>query len=222
MRVLLKDKLIVLLAETAEESTDLARWKSDHGEHVFLVRADAGPKRDAVELRDLGGRLEACRVPINVISSSSDPLAQVISNLAATPFELDGRRYRSVESFWQGLKFESDEDRSRIADFDGPQARREGTRQGYGDAVAYEGARITVGTSEHWRLMERACWSKFTQSEEARSALLATGERPLVHITRRDSKAIPGAIMAEIWMRIRRRLRTPDPRSQDRNAPQVR
>jgi len=35
---------------------------------------------------------------------------------------------------------------------------------------------------------------------------LSTGTRPLVHKTLRDSRNIPGAIMAEIWMRIRGRL----------------
>jgi predicted NAD-dependent protein-ADP-ribosyltransferase YbiA (DUF1768 family) len=55
--------------------------------------------------------------------------------------------------------------------------------------------------------MERACWAKFSQNEDAREALLTTGERPLAHVMRHDSTTIPGAIMAQIWMRIRRRLR---------------
>lgn len=203
----------MLVAETAEEAVDLADWRSRHEDQVLLVTADASAEQGAVRLRGLGHRLEACRVPINVISSSSDPLARVISNLANTPFELDGRRYGSVESFWQGLKFESDEDRARIAALDGARARQEGTRRGYDDAVTYEGARIAVGTSDHWRLMERACRAKFEQSDEARLALLATGERPLVHVVRRDSRAIPGVVMAQIWMRIRDKLRASDGRS---------
>ena len=55
--------------------------------------------------------------------------------------------------------------------------------------------------------MERACRAKFEQNAEARAALLATGERPLTHIVRRDSKSIPGVVMADIWMRIREGLR---------------
>jgi hypothetical protein len=54
--------------------------------------------------------------------------------------------------------------------------------------------------------MDRACRAKFTQNWEARSALLATGGRPLVHRMRRDSRTIPGVIMADIWMRIRSSL----------------
>ena len=54
--------------------------------------------------------------------------------------------------------------------------------------------------------MRRACEAKFAQHEGARTALLNTGERWLTHRTRKDSRTIPGAIMADIWMRIRARL----------------
>jgi predicted NAD-dependent protein-ADP-ribosyltransferase YbiA (DUF1768 family) len=131
----------------------------------------------------------------------------VISNFAATPFELDGQRYQSVESFWQGLKFPDESDRRRLAEMDGAQARAEGEKQGYGSTVSYGRDDIVVGTAAHWRLMERACRAKFEQHAEARAALLATSERPLTHIVRRDSTTIPGVIMAQIWTRIRKRLR---------------
>jgi predicted NAD-dependent protein-ADP-ribosyltransferase YbiA (DUF1768 family) len=51
--------------------------------------------------------------------------------------------------------------------------------------------------------MRRACEAKFAQHEGARTALLDTGERWLTHRVRKDSRTIPGAIMADIWMRIR-------------------
>ncbi|MDG4550230.1 MAG: NADAR family protein [Candidatus Contendobacter sp.] len=207
MKVILKDALIVLIPQTEDEATHLARWKAAHVGHVLLARPDQESEWQPLELHDLGERIEACREPINVVSNSADPVARTISNLASTPFELDGRRYRSVESFWQGLKYPLDADRLRIADCEGPRARSEGSRQGYGRIIAYGGAEITVGTYDHWQLMERACRAKFMQNAEARSALLTTGERPLVHIVRRDSRSIPGVIMAQIWMRIRRRLR---------------
>ena len=38
------------------------------------------------------------------------------------------------------------------------------------------------------------------------TALVGTGDRPLMHKTRRDSRTIPGVVMADIWMRIRRTL----------------
>src|ERR1700734_1317152 len=83
-------------------------------------------------------------------------------------------------------------------------ARREGTS---GATIVYDGETVRVGTWDHWQLMERACSAKFTQNADAREALLSTGQRPLIHRTRRDSRDIPGVIMCDIWMRIRRRLR---------------
>ena len=145
--------------------------------------------------------------PINVISDSPDPAVRPIGNFAAAPFDLDGHRYASVESFWQGLKFPDAADRARLAALDGARARAEGDRQGYGATVRYEGKDIAVGSPEHWALMERACRAKFEQNAAARAALLATGDRPLEHVVRHDSRAIPGLVMAGIWMRIRADLR---------------
>jgi predicted NAD-dependent protein-ADP-ribosyltransferase YbiA (DUF1768 family) len=204
MRAIFKDGLIVLVPQTADETEALVQWKLAHAGHVLWAPASDGT---GLELRDLGSRAEACREPINVISNSPDPEVRIIGNLSAAPFELDGRRYVSVESFWQGLKFEDDGERQRIAACDGPRARSEGARRGYGAAIRYGDRDVMVGTHDHWRLMERACRAKFDQNADARAALLATGNRPLTHVVRRDSKAIPGVIMADIWMRIRADLR---------------
>jgi predicted NAD-dependent protein-ADP-ribosyltransferase YbiA (DUF1768 family) len=204
MRVLLKEHLIVLIPESADAAGELESWRSKREAHVFCIRASSS---QSLELHDLGERAEACREPINAVSNSPDPIARMISNFATAPFDLDGQRYQSVESFWQGLKFPSDSDRRRLAQLEGAQARGEGEKQGYGATVSYGGQEIAVGTWSHWQLMERACRAKFEQSAEARAALLATGDRPLTHIVRRDSKTIPGVIMAQIWMRIRKDLR---------------
>jgi hypothetical protein len=63
--------------------------------------------------------------------------------------------------------------------------------------------------------MRRACEAKFTQNDDAREALLGTNDRPLTHKMRRDSRSIPGVIMAEIWMGIRARLRQQTGRAGD-------
>jgi predicted NAD-dependent protein-ADP-ribosyltransferase YbiA (DUF1768 family) len=204
MKVLLKDKILVLAPETEADETALAGWKAERAGHVLAVQAGAG---SGLALVDLGPRADACNEPLNVTSTSADPVAQLISNFAATPFELDGRLYASVESFWQGLKFPTAAERARVAVLSGHDARKAGEPQGYGPTVTYQGQTIPVGTHGHWVLMERACWAKFMQNAEAREALLSTGERPLTHRMRRDSKTIPGALMADIWMRIRRKLR---------------
>jgi predicted NAD-dependent protein-ADP-ribosyltransferase YbiA (DUF1768 family) len=187
----------------------VTEWKTNHLDHVLAVRSDQDPEVSSLELHDLGPRLEECREPLNVVSNSSDPLARIISNLATTPFELDGQRYVSVESFWQGLKFESDSERRRFASLEGPRARSEALRQKYGKSITYAGQEVAVGAWDHWQLMEKACRAKFQQNEEAKGALLATGDRPLIHVVRRDSRSIPGVIMAQIWMRLRGELRKP-------------
>lgn len=210
MRIVLKDGLVVLIPQSDGDLFALAQWKSAHADHVLTVRADQ-PDVSAVELHDLGPRAEACREPLNVVSTSADPLARIISNLATTPFELDGRRYLSVESFWQGLKFPSEAERRRLAGHEGPRARSEGLRQKYEKTISYGGQEIAVGAWDHWQLMEKACRAKFQQNDDARSALLATGERPLVHVVRRDSRSIPGVIMAQIWMRLRAEVRKAGP-----------
>lgn len=208
MKVLFKDGLVVLVPEGDAETRTLADWKAAHAEHVLSVRAE--PDASGLELHDLGLRVEACREAINIVSTSPDPIARTISNLGDTPFTLDGQSYRTIESFWQGLKFADRADRERIAAYEGHAAWEAGTAKGYGATITYDGTIIHVGTWAHWQLMERAARAKFTQNAEARTALLSTGTRPLTHIVRHDSKAIPGVIMAEIWMRIRRDLERRD------------
>ena len=175
----------------------------DYAEHAFRLEIQ---DEQTLKLTDLGPQADACREPINVISTSREPEVRLISNFAETPFSLDGRTYASVEGFWQGLKFADEKKRSETATLSGPQARRAGDAVGERETFIYEERTIRTGSPEHWRLMERACEAKFSQHEEARRALLNTNERPLVHKTRRDSRTIPGVIMAEIWTRIRSRL----------------
>jgi predicted NAD-dependent protein-ADP-ribosyltransferase YbiA (DUF1768 family) len=172
--------------------------------HVFLLCQAPGI---GLALRDLGPKELACQEPFQVLSTSTDPAAQLISNFTHTPFLLDGRQYESVEGFWQGLKFDDESERLRLAGLHGRDAMKAGRARSYGATVTYEGKFFRVGTWEHWRLMYWACRMKFRQHAAAREALLSTGERPLLHRTRHDSKTIPGVVMADIWMRIRRKLR---------------
>jgi predicted NAD-dependent protein-ADP-ribosyltransferase YbiA (DUF1768 family) len=204
MKVILKSGTLVLVPQSDEEKLELLVWKEEQAGHVLYAQANPG---EGLALFDLGPKEAACNEPVQVSSMVKDPAIVLISNFAHTPFELDGRSYASVEGFWQGLKFEDRAERRRVADLSGKQARIAGEGQGYSETITYEGEVIPVGTYQHWALMERACWAKFTQNEEAREALLSTGTRPLVHRMRRDSRTIPGVIMADIWMRIRARLR---------------
>ena len=203
MKVRLKDHLLIITAESEEEKQAVAAWAPDKHGHVFALRHQDS---QTFLLTDLGPRLEACREPINITSRSPSPAIRLISNLAHTPFELDDERYASVEGFWQGLKFPEAAQRQAIAQLHGQEARQAGFTAPAADTLLYRGQLIRVGTHDHWRLMAAACRAKFSQHVQAREALLGTGERPLEHRTRRDSRTIPGVIMAEIWMRIRGRL----------------
>lgn len=88
----------------------------------------------------------------------------------------------------------------------GSEAKERGGSVDQPTEFVYDGAIIAAGSPEHWALMRAACEAKFTQYDGARIALLGTGERWLTHKVRRDSHTIPGAIMADIWMRIRAHL----------------
>jgi predicted NAD-dependent protein-ADP-ribosyltransferase YbiA (DUF1768 family) len=200
MRVQLKENLLVVIAETESEEAEISSWAAAKDGHVLALSNQDG---QAFRLTDLGPRAEACREPINVTSQSTDPQIQLISNFASTSFELDGQRYASVESFWQGLKFPDKFQRAQLALLEGHAARKAGEQAVESHTFEYGGRTIRRGTADHWDLMLAACRAKFDQQKEAREALLQTGSRPLVHKTRRDSRNIPGVIMAGIWMAIR-------------------
>jgi predicted NAD-dependent protein-ADP-ribosyltransferase YbiA (DUF1768 family) len=200
--VRLRNGLLVVTAEGGE-TPELLEWLGAHAGQVFRVKEIHG---GSALFQSLGAEETACRVPINIGSRAPAPL-DLISNFAATPLHLDGMNYGSVEGFWQSLKFPEEKDRRRIAALHGGEAKRAGDAAPASPTLVYQGEEIAVGTFSHWRLMERACRAKFNQNAAAREALLSTGERPLEHRLRRDSRNIPGVIMARIWMQIREDLR---------------
>lgn len=121
---------------------------------------------------------------INVSSTSSWP-GNVITNFAATPFVIDDIRCASAEGFIQALKF-TDAERQRhicalvgrAAKATGKNATRRIIRQ---RKVWWQGKEIEFRSSAHMALIERALRAKFTQSDRARRALLATGDATLTH-----------------------------------------
>src|SRR5438270_61753 len=136
MRIVLKDEQLILAPESEDEERALAVWKAGRQGHVLLAQSNRGT---GLCLRDLGAREEVCQEPMQVSSRGSDPGVRLIGNFAETPFLLDGRSYRSVESFWQGLKFADPADRLRVATLHGGAAKKAGETKGYGPTVTYEG-----------------------------------------------------------------------------------
>jgi predicted NAD-dependent protein-ADP-ribosyltransferase YbiA (DUF1768 family) len=191
-----------MLIVTPGEGETLADWLDGHAGQVFRLQAIKG---GSALLQAIGPEAEACRIPINITSQTPEPL-RLVSNFAHTSFVLDDKSYESIEGFWQGLKFPDEADRRRLALLHGSEARDAGYHAPESDTLMYDGENVRVGTYAHWRLMEKACRAKFAQHAAAREALLSTRNRPLVHQVKRDSKNIPGVVMAAIWMRIRERL----------------
>lgn len=193
---------IVIKPESDSEEELINSITETHENLIFQLQKE---EKHASFVR-LGPKETICNEAINILYSSELDNVSVISNLGHTPFVMDDTQFESVEAFWQSLKFAEDE-REEIAKLYGKKAKKAGKRVEYGKHVKYQDKKIRVGSPEHWELMRIACLHKFTQNKFAQEALLETGIRPLYHKPRKDSRAIPGPIMAGIWMDIRSKLR---------------
>jgi predicted NAD-dependent protein-ADP-ribosyltransferase YbiA (DUF1768 family) len=203
MRVIFKPGILVFTAETEDESAQFSAWRETIQGHVFYFY---GGSAKGGSLHDLGPREEACREPINIVYDNAGPWLP-ISNLAETPFMIGDKTYASIEGFWQGLKYPSEDERRRVAVLSGREAKFAAPKGPPPETFNFDGRTYVTGGAGHRALMLQACRAKFTQHLTAQEALLSTGERPLTHRVRRDSKTIPGVVMADIWMRIRSWLR---------------
>lgn len=201
MKLHFNNNVIGLSAETPEE-VEICTLLARSDGHIFQLHASSA-RGMAFSL--IGPEESARRAPLNIVQGIAPRFAP-ISNLAHTPFEFEGHHYASIEGFWQGLKRAAPAERRAMAKLWGREAKHIGGSVDQPLAFDWQGVTIAAGSPEHWALMRAACMAKFTQHENARTALLATEERWLTHRVRRDSRTIPGAIMADIWMRIRARL----------------
>ncbi len=95
---------------------------------------------------------------------------KLLSNFAATPFELDGRRWPTVEHYFQAAKAVDPAEAERVANAESPAKAKQLGRQ--------------VRLRQEWdqlreEVMLRALRAKFAQHDESRAMLLATKRRPL-------------------------------------------
>jgi hypothetical protein len=177
--------------------------------------------------------------PGEVILSKRNELG-LLSNFAATPFDFHGKRYASLEGFWQMMKYPEgpDDERARfpglewkytrddVAQLTAFDAKKAGDlasanmkKMGI-DWVTFEGKRMPYRPSEpgeHYRLIVEATREKVRQNPDVKRVLLATGDLVL----KPDHHQPPDAIAAwryyEILTGIRdelqknsRELRKPD------------
>jgi predicted NAD-dependent protein-ADP-ribosyltransferase YbiA (DUF1768 family) len=135
--------------------------------------------------------------PGEVILSKRHELG-LLSNFAATPFTFRGKRYASLEGFWQMMKYPEgvDDPRSQSPGITWPYTREqvgqmtsfEAKRSGSAaeenmrkmgiDWVSFEGKRFpyrSPSPGEHYRLIVSATRAKVAQNPEVKRVLLSTG-----------------------------------------------
>ena len=109
-----------------------------------------------------------------------------LSNFAVAPFQLDGKTWRTVEHYFQAQKLRL-VDPELAETFTVESGSKLGTEGNGLDAQKMRKARILskefleVWEKQKDEVMARAWRAKFSQNEEMRKVLLATGEAELLH-----------------------------------------
>ncbi len=167
--------------------------------------------------------------PGEVILSKRNELG-LLSNFAATPFEFHGKRYASLEGFWQMMKYPEGPDDPR-AKFPGIEWKL--TREEVGQLTAFEAKRAgDIGSrnmakmgldwvtfegrqmpyrpkqpGEHYRLIEQAIRAKVKQNPNVKRVLLTTGNLVLRPDHHQEQDAPAAWRYYDILMKIRDELR---------------
>ena len=167
--------------------------------------------------------------PGEVILSKRHELG-ILSNFAPTPFVFRGKRYASLEGFWQMMKYPAGPDDPR-AQFPGIEWQY--TREQVGQMVSFaanaagalasqnmEKMKITwvsfegkhfeykpAAPGEHYQLIVAATWEKVKQNPEVKKVLLATGDLILKPDHHQEPNAPAAWRYYEILMQIRQSLK---------------
>jgi predicted NAD-dependent protein-ADP-ribosyltransferase YbiA (DUF1768 family) len=166
--------------------------------------------------------------PGEVILSKRNELG-ILSNFAATPFTYRGKRYASVEGFWQMMLYPEDardprmkpgivwpHTRDQVAELTAFEAKDAGTvaeenmRKLGIDWVTFEDQRMpyrSVVKGEHYRLIVAAMRAKMEQNSRAREILAATGDLILRPDHIEEPNPPPEWLYFKIWMEIRNELK---------------
>jgi predicted NAD-dependent protein-ADP-ribosyltransferase YbiA (DUF1768 family) len=166
--------------------------------------------------------------PGEVILSKRNELG-LLSNFAATPFVFHGKRYASMEGFWQATHYPEgpDDPRARLEGVVWPHTRSEvkamvafeAKRAGeeaekieaaHGiDWVSFEGRRMIYrepGRGQFYELVTGAMWEKIQQNAEVRRVLVATGDLVLKPDHHQEANPPAAWRYYEIYMDFRSRL----------------
>ncbi|MBL8211277.1 MAG: NADAR family protein [Bryobacterales bacterium] len=182
--------------------------------------------------------------PGEVILSKRNELG-LLSNFAPTPFTYQGKRYASVEGFWQMMLYpENAQDpratfpnltwrytREQVAQMTAFEAKNAGTlaeanMKAMGiDWCSFAGRRFAYRSAtpgEHYRLIEEAMREKLKQNPEVKRVLLATVGLTLRPDHHGEPDAPPEWRYYEIWMKLRAELtRAAGPRAGQSATPAV-
>jgi predicted NAD-dependent protein-ADP-ribosyltransferase YbiA (DUF1768 family) len=169
--------------------------------------------------------------PGEVILSKRTELG-VLSNFAATPFDFHGKRYASLEGFWQMMKYPEgpNDPRSKFPDLKWKYTRDEVAQLTAFDAkkagdlasanmkkmgidwVTFEGKQMPYRPAEpgeHYRLIVEATREKVRQNPEVRRVLLATGNLVLKPDHHQEPNAPAAWRYYDILTQIRTELQRP-------------
>lgn len=170
--------------------------------------------------------------PGEVILSKRHELG-ILSNFAPTPFVFHGKRYASLEGFWQMMKYPESQDdprarfpgvvwkytRDQVAQMSSFEAKRAGDlgeqnmKQIGIDWVSFEGKRFPYKSperGEHYQLIVAAMREKLKQNPEVKRILLSTGDLILKPDHHQEVGAPAEWRYFEVWMQIREELRRAD------------
>jgi predicted NAD-dependent protein-ADP-ribosyltransferase YbiA (DUF1768 family) len=166
--------------------------------------------------------------PGEVILSKRHELG-ILSNFGATPFTLHGKRYASVEGFWQMMLYPEGPDdprakapgivwahtREEVGQMTGFDAKDAGTlaydnMQKMGiDWVSFEGKKMTYWSKEpgeHYQLILEAMRAKLEQNPKVAEILLSTGDLLLLPDHFQEDNPPAEWLYFKIWMALRSQL----------------
>jgi predicted NAD-dependent protein-ADP-ribosyltransferase YbiA (DUF1768 family) len=171
--------------------------------------------------------------PGEVILSKRNELG-ILSNFAPTPFDFHGKRYASVEGFWQMMKYPEgpDDPRARFPGLEWKLTRDEvGQLTSFaakhaGDLastnmakmginwVTFEGRQMEYRAAvpvEHYKLIVEATRAKVRQNPEVKRILLATGDLKLMPDHHQEPNAPAAWRYYDILMQIRTEMQKGKP-----------
>ena len=116
----------------------------------------------------------------------------ILSNFADTPFVIDEVSCKCSESFIQSLKIADSTEQQRFCLLQGEEAWKLGSKLTSAvfasGTVWWKGVSYVLHSKEHFALIKRGLQAKYSQSERAAEALIATGSANLTH----DYGQLPG------------------------------